>query len=440
MVDDPTPLGAFSPLDVAATTQPGATATRGGASDAETLVPSGPGGAAVLMLPPAGYQLGDAIGRGGMGEVLAAQDLRIGREVAVKRMISSKPDSEQTARFLREARIQARLEHPAIVPVHELGVDAEGRPFFTMKRLTGRTLGQRQAEGMPLNRLLRAFVEVCLAIEFAHARGVIHRDLKPSNVMLGDYGEVYVIDWGIARVLTDDDEPRNRQWDIGTLDEGTKSGALLGTPGYMAPEQIRGQRATPAADVYALGSMLFEILAGHILHKRGEAGIGSTLGNPQVSPAARFPDRAIPPELDALCFAALAEDPEARPTAHDLAERVQAFLDGDRDLERRRELAAEQLASAREALASDAPDARATGMRRAGRALALDPRSEEAAELVSSLVLDPPPALPPSSRAGSASRSASSTATGRAAACGSTSRCSRCCRSRWSRTSRTGRW
>ncbi len=369
-------------------------------ASAATVVPGGPGRAAQLMLPPPGYKLGPQIGRGGMGEVVVAEDLRIGREVAVKRMTTKEPDGEQLARFLREARIQARLDHPAIVPVHELGIDEEGRPFFSMKRLTGKTLGQRLAEpeSQPLNRLLRAFVDVCLAIEFAHAKGVVHRDLKPSNVMMGEYGEVYVIDWGIARVLADEEESSIspvRQFDIGTLDQGTKTGALLGTPGYMAPEQIRGQKATTPADVYALGAILFELLVGGPLHKRGESGIASTLSNPQVSPAARKPDANIPPELDALCWAALSEDPTRRPTAHELAERVQAFLDGDRDVVRRRELAAEQLASARVVLDSDAPDARAAAMRRAGRALALDPQSEAAAELVSTLLLEPPPKLPP---------------------------------------------
>ena len=174
------------------------------------------------VLPPPGYVLGETIGRGGMGAVIAAQDLRIGREVAVKRMATMTPDGEQVARFLREARIQARLEHPAIVPVHELSVDELGRPFFTMKRIAGQTLGERLADRVPQNRLLRVFVDVCRAIEFAHARGVVHRDLKPSNIMLGDYGETYVIDWGIARVLAAGEADRHGE--LVTLDPaGTRS-------------------------------------------------------------------------------------------------------------------------------------------------------------------------------------------------------------------------
>src|SRR5437868_14978172 len=125
---------------------------------ADTLVPSTGTASAIVVLPPPGYALGAPIGRGGMGEVLSATDLRIGREVAIKRMTAKNPDSEQVSRFLREARVQARLEHPAIVPVHELGVDEQGRPFFTMKRLAGETLHAKHVAGVPQKKLLRAFV------------------------------------------------------------------------------------------------------------------------------------------------------------------------------------------------------------------------------------------------------------------------------------------
>src|SRR2546430_11277663 len=123
-----------------------------------------------------------------MGEVLAATDRKFERDVALKRMRASDRDSAE--RFLREAKIQARLDHPAIVPVHDLGVDAEGRPYFTMKRVSGVTLADRLAKPGPIQPLLRALVDVGFAIELAHARGVVHRDLKPANIMLGDYGEV----------------------------------------------------------------------------------------------------------------------------------------------------------------------------------------------------------------------------------------------------------
>jgi eukaryotic-like serine/threonine-protein kinase len=371
-------------------TAPGSQALTGEA----TIVPTW-GVSAYASLPAPGYQLGELIGRGGMGEVVAAQDQRIGREVAVKRIRNAKPSEDAVARFLREARIQARLDHPAIVPVYELGTDEAGLPYFTMKRLAGVTLAKRLVERAPIQPLLRAFVDVCLAVQLAHSRGVVHRDLKPSNIMLGDYGEVYVLDWGVARVVTD--KRRTTQGAmLAEVDDDTTAGAILGTPGYMAPEQVRGHDAGRAADVYALGSILFEILSGEPLHPRGEAAFASTLTQPQDAPARRVSEqRTIPPELDAVCFDALAEDPTARPTARELADRVQAYLDGDRDLERRRLLAAEQLTIADEALHSNTPDARSIAMRRAGRALALDPESADAAGLVSHLMLEPPDVIPP---------------------------------------------
>ncbi len=348
--------------------------------------------------PSARYRLEAELGRGGMGEVVSAHDEQIGRSVAIKRLRSA-PTPETEARFLREARIQGRLDHPAVVPVHELGRDDRGQPYFAMKQLTGKTLAGviEQPAGeraFTRNQILRALIDVCLAVHFAHERGVVHRDLKPSNIMLGGYGEVYVIDWGIARVIGEDVATGGGEGsaDIETIDGGTKTGAILGTPGYMAPEQIRGHAVTEQADIYSLGAILFEILAGEPAHPRGASAIGSTLGAAQVSPAERRPDRGIAPELDALTFQCLAELPERRPTAHELAERVQAFLDGDRDLVHRRRLAGEQMAAAR--AANEAGD-RALAMQHAGRATALDPQNLEAVELLSYLVLQPPVRMPP---------------------------------------------
>jgi serine/threonine-protein kinase len=339
-----------------------------------------------------GYMFGEVIGRGGIGEIVAAHDLRVGRDVAIKRLRAGNPTDSEVQRFLREARIQARLEHPAIPPVHELGRDAAGRPYFSMKRLAGTTMSELLA--MPEHdrpRLLRAFVEVCQAIDFAHSRGVVHRDLKPGNIMLGDFGDVYVLDWGLARVVgeaitevvTDD---------IDSLD--VKSGDLLGTPGYMAPEQIQrvGDTGRPA-DVYALGAILFEILAGEPLHPRGPTAVASTVGN-EANPSAskRRPDRAVPPELDALCVSMVAMEPTTRPSARRVAERVQAYLDGDRDVARRRTMAVDLVWVARAAMNEGR---RADALRAAGRALALDVESQEAAEIVTTLMLRPPEEPPP---------------------------------------------
>ena len=363
------------------------------ASDATTqAAPSASRDSNPVILPAQAYDFGELIGRGGMGEVVSARDRRIGRDVAVKRMRAANPTDDAVVRFLREARIQARLDHPAMVPVHELGVDADGRPYFTMKRLAGTTLAQRIADGMNQTKLLRAFADVCLAIQFAHERGVVHRDLKPANIMMGDYHDVYVLDWGIARMMADAiDAPTDR---IETLENQTQAGAVLGTPGYMAPEQIRGEGAGPASDVYALGAVLFEILTGESLHPPGLPGLAAALDQPQQSPRARKPDRDIAPELDAACLGALMEFPADRPTARELGERVQNYLDGDRDVARRKELADEELATARAAFDSGDPERRAVAIRSAGRALALDPQSAVAAELVATLMVEPTRELP----------------------------------------------
>jgi serine/threonine-protein kinase len=260
-----------------------------------------------------------------------------------------------------------------------------------MKRLSGTTLHERLASGAPVQPLLRAFVDVCFAIQLAHERQIVHRDLKPANIMLGNYGDVYVIDWGVARVAS---TRRTSQLAIpfeSLSPEGTAAGVMLGTPGFMAPEQMKGQDVGPAADVYSLGAILFEILAGTPLHTPGRTAISSTLATPTDSPVKRAPDRTIAPELDAICVAALAEEPEQRPSARELAERIQHYLDGDRDLEQRRALAAEQLAVARAALRD--PDRRVDAGQAASRALALDPESAEAAKLVAQLVLEPPTEL-----------------------------------------------
>ncbi|HTR55666.1 MAG TPA: serine/threonine-protein kinase [Kofleriaceae bacterium] len=360
----------------------------------ETIVPTW-GAGDFVSLPDPGYQLGALIGHGGMGEVVAAHDQRIGRDVAVKRIRAKAPSPDVVTRFLREARIQARLDHPSIVPVYEVGTEADGRPFFTMKRLDGETLGAKLARGGPVAPLLRAFVDVCFAIDRAHARGVVHRDLKPSNIMIGDSNDVYVLDWGVARVLTDRRRATHPGMPDDVRDDGTTAGAILGTPGFMAPEQIEGHEVSPRTDVYALGSILFEILAGQALHPRGEAALSSTLTNPQQAPARRASERTIPPELDSACFEALSPDPDQRPTARELAERVQAYLDGDRDLERRRAMAAEQLAAARAALESSEDGARENAVRLAGHALALDPSSRECRELVTRLIIEPPAKLSP---------------------------------------------
>jgi eukaryotic-like serine/threonine-protein kinase len=337
------------------------------------------------------YRLGARIARGGMGEVITAHDTDIGRDVAIKRLRAPNPTPLALARFLREARIQGRLDHPAIVPVHELAHDESGRPFFAMKKLSGTTLAAilaTPASGFTRHQLLRAFADVCLAIEFAHTRGVIHRDIKPANILLGDFGEVYVLDWGIARVSTDRDSVMAAPADDdGAFGVSTRPGAAIGTRGYMSPEQAFGEIVDERADVYALGCVLFEILTGKMLHPRG---------NGAPAPEDARPSRYagdVAPELDGLCMRATALHRSERiHSARELGEAVQRFLDGDRDLELRNRLAISHLARA--LAATDDEHGRRIAIREAGQALALDPTLGAAAELIGRLLIEPPKLMP----------------------------------------------
>jgi hypothetical protein len=348
------------------------------------------------------YRVLNRLGKGGMGEVMAVRDVAIGREVALKRIRKAAPSDATVQRFLREASIQARLDHPAIVPVHEIGHDAEGLPYFTMKRLAGTTLAKildGDRAGYPPQRLLRAFADVCLAIEFAHVRGIIHRDLKPENIVLGDFGEVYVLDWGVAKIIGEHDADFTDVSSGSGDSAATQAGSAIGTPGYMAPEQIRGETDVDArADVYALGCVLFEIVTSQMLHPSGEAGNRSVLAGGDSRPSARAPWRQVPPELDRLCVEATATDRGARlGSARALGDGVHRYLDGDRDLARRRELGREHLDKARaafDAIAGGDDDQRRVAMREAASALALDPQLAGAAELVGRLMLEPPRVLP----------------------------------------------
>jgi serine/threonine-protein kinase len=374
-------------------------ATAGGLptrSDGETAPADASG------LRPAGerYKVLSRLGKGGMGEVMAVRDQTIGREVALKRSRRAEPSERLLERFLREAGIQGRLEHPAIVPLYDLGHDAAGAPYFTMKKLAGVTLAkllETDHSEFSQQRLLRAFSEVCLAVEFAHVRGVIHRDLKPDNIVLGDFGEVYVLDWGVAKIVG---EPDGDLADItsGAEDsEGaTMPGTMIGTPGFMAPEQVRGLADVDArTDVYALGCILFQILTRQMLHPPGKAALATAITGLDARPSVRTPDRPVAPELDELCVLATALDRAQRiATARELGDRVQRYLDGDRDMATRKKLAAQHLANAQAAFAVG-DSQRATAMREAAAALALDPALTPAAELVGRLMLEPPQTIPP---------------------------------------------
>jgi serine/threonine-protein kinase len=237
---------------------------------------------------------------------------------------------------------------------------------------------------------------------------VLHRDLKPGNLMLGDFGEVHVLDWGLAKLKDaplDESSTASSSIDSQGADPtATMQGALMGTPGYMSPEQVRGETTLDArTDIYALGSILFEILTLHPLHETRNIAklLHSTATGVDARPSVRFPDADVPPELEAICVRATELEPAKRfASARELADAIERYLDGDRDLQRRRELAASHLATAKSlaertfAEAGD-NDARVQAMREVTRALALDPESTEAVQLLTRLLIEAPREMPP---------------------------------------------
>jgi Tfp pilus assembly protein PilF len=216
------------------------------------------------------FEVVSELGRGGMGLVLAARDRSLDREVAVKTLIPGRPAApEAVRRFVRESKITARLSHPGIPPVHAIGELPDGTPYLSMKLIRGRTLADllRERPLAELPRFVGIFEQVCQAVGYAHSKGIVHRDLKPANVMVGDFGEVQVMDWGVATDLSGGREPPERTTAQGahaprSEPDHTQAGAVLGTPAFMAPEQARGEEVDARADVFALGGILCAILTG----------------------------------------------------------------------------------------------------------------------------------------------------------------------------------
>lgn len=193
------------------------------------------------------YRIVRELGRGGMGVVYEAEDRELERRVAIKVLATELATPAAAERMRREARVIARLEHPGIVPLHEAGALPDGRIYYAMKLVRGRRLDDlAREERRGTTELLRIFLRVCEAVALAHARGVVHCDLKPENVMAGEFGEVLVMDWGVARALANDDDAER---------------VIAGTRGFMAPEQERGESVDATADVYALGAMLRALVA-----------------------------------------------------------------------------------------------------------------------------------------------------------------------------------
>ena len=227
------------------------------------------------------YELISVLGRGGMGVVYLARDTALDREVALK-VLDWTLDAAIAPRLAQEARILARLEHPGIVPVHDCGRLADGRLFYAMKRVRGERLDQWAARVGDLHERLAVFLRICEPVAFAHARGVVHRDLKPENVMVGEFGEVLVLDWGIARLLRREEAPGAPA--MPSAPGVTGHGTVLGTPDYMAPEQARGDPGVDeTADVYSLGA----ILSGLVEDRRALVAIAAKAMSPD--PAGRYP-------------------------------------------------------------------------------------------------------------------------------------------------------
>jgi tetratricopeptide (TPR) repeat protein len=247
-------------------------------SGLESPPPAGRAPRAAPEADPPGYELSERVGEGGMGVVHRARDTRLQRDVAVKILRAQfATDGPAAHRFLGEARVTAQLQHPGVPPVHQVGALPDGRPFLVMKLIKGQTLAELLAGGRAdRGRLLAAFEQVCQAVAFAHSKGVVHRDLKPSNVMVGAFGEVQVMDWGLAKLLAGGDRERPEPGGGGTASassvtasdsgagDGTRTGTILGTPAYMPPEQATGavDRVDERSDVFGLGAILCTVLTG----------------------------------------------------------------------------------------------------------------------------------------------------------------------------------
>ena len=307
---------------------------------------------------PGRYTHPSEYARGGVGRVLLVHDQHLGRDIALKELLPIVQSDGSTiragdhtpvqlslslvARFLQEARITGQLEHPSIVPVYELGRRKDGTIYYTMKLVRGTTLTTSLKQATTLKdrlRLLPNFLDLCNAIGYAHSRGIIHRDIKPNNVMIGEFGETVVLDWGLAKIRGQEDAHadelehtlRTLQLSADAKAVETADGQVLGTPVFMPPEQARGEieSITERSDVYSLGAVLYSILAGQFPYSgRSAAEVLQQVLN-QEPPAVESIEPAAPPELVAICKRAMQRDADKRyASGKEIAEEVSRFLTG----------------------------------------------------------------------------------------------------------------
>jgi predicted Ser/Thr protein kinase len=286
------------------------------------------------------FSFSHLLGEGSQGFIFTVYDRDCRREIALKTLNSSTCEPDDIARFINEAQITAQLEHPGIVPVHDFGVMPNGAVFYTMKKVQGESLGEyfSTRAGSPEHRfhLIEIFIKVCETMSYAHSRGVIHRDLKPRNIMVGKYGEVVIIDWGLAKILRtpfhDNPVSLTQVTSEECLDDhATREGQAVGTPAYMSPEQANGQGMDVRCDIYSLGVLLYEILAGTSPYQRGD--IRRTLDQVRQDVWTRLDNhhrgRELPRTLIAIVHKAMAHYPTQRyQTAEALVNDLRAFLAG----------------------------------------------------------------------------------------------------------------
>ncbi|HEY5922438.1 MAG TPA: protein kinase [Kofleriaceae bacterium] len=278
------------------------------------------------------YAIHGEIARGGMGRVVEATDTVLGRTVALKEALSLDP--ETLRRFQRETRITARLEHPSIVPVHDAGTSSSGQPYYVMRKVGGRPLEELVARADSLEKrlaLIPHIVAAAQAIAHAHERGIVHRDIKPSNILVGDLGETIVIDWGLAKAIDEADDPHAPVQRVIEVDDAikTRAGIVFGTPGFMAPEQLRGKPVDERCDVYALGATIYHLLARRPPHhaKGGDDMMKAAVAGPPTPLDTIV--HGVPPELTTIVDKALAHDATQRyQDAGALAEDLRRFLTG----------------------------------------------------------------------------------------------------------------